>query len=83
VADRAGHLLLAGIGLMSSLGVVAVSEAQMIGGAEDGAGAGTGVPAHSHSHTNQLFGDRSFDRAPSGPAESDQGLLVHQRRDYP
>ncbi len=53
----------------------------MIGGAGDGTG--TGVPAHSHSHTNQLFKGRSFDRAPSGPAESDQGLLVHQRRDYP
>jgi hypothetical protein len=53
----------------------------MIGGAGDGTG--TGVPAHSHSHTNQLFKGRSFDRAPSSPAESGQGLLVHQRRDYP
>ncbi len=41
---------------MSSLGVVAVGEAQMIGGAGDVAGGGTGGLAHRYSHTDQLFG---------------------------
>jgi hypothetical protein len=58
VADRAGHLLLAGIVLASPLGVVAVSEAQRIGGV--GGGAGMGGPTCSYSHTNQSFGGQEF-----------------------
>jgi hypothetical protein len=40
--------------------VVAVSEAQMIGGAGGGAGGGMGGPTYSYSHTNQSFGGQEF-----------------------
>jgi hypothetical protein len=52
-----GHLLLAGTVLASSLGVVAVSEAQRIGGP---GGGGMGGPTYSYSHTNQSFGGQEF-----------------------
>ena len=60
MADRAGHLLLAGIVLASSLGVVAVSEVQRIGGAGGSAGGGMGGPTCRYSHTNQSFGGQEF-----------------------
>ena len=84
MADRAGHLLLAGIVLVSSRGVVAVSEAQMIGGAGGGAGGGMGGPTYSDSYTNQSFEGQEFlIERHHGPAEPGPGMFVHQRRDDP
>ena len=70
--DRAGHLLLASVVLVSSLGVVAVNEAQMIEGAGGGADGDTGGLTYRlmpqiflgltdrYSHNTQSFGGQEF-----------------------